>query len=295
MRRQRKEYSACAVPVILYSTIAEGIMDSSLTLLQSIALATIQGVTEFLPISSSGHLVIIRTFFHWSDQNGLLFDTILHAGSLLAILLYFRRDWLAILRGYRNPNDPQYSWYRRLPWLLIVATLPIVLIGPWLKPVLESKLIIRNSVAVGLGMLATAFFFWLSEHRLAPSRRPLAWRQALLIGCLQIVALLPGASRSGWTTGAGMLCGQSREGSVRFAFLMALPAIAGAVILQVKDIAAAGLVDLLSLRIGVGLLVSFLASLGAIHFCLMFFRKYSLRFFAIYLALAGLLLVFYNV
>lgn len=266
----------------------------ALTLFQSLVLAVMQGVTEFLPISSTGHLVIVRELWHWSDEGGLLFDTVLHGGSLAAILLYFWRDWVAVLQGYRNPRDPQFAYYRRLPWLLVVATLPVVVAGPLLKPFLESDAEVRNLTGVGLSMLATALFFWLVERRPAPASRPFGFRQALLIGCLQVVALLPGASRSGWTTGAGLLGGQSRESAVRFAFFMALPAIGGAMALQIKDILAGPASDLAPLQIGLSFLVSFIASLGAIHFCLKFFRAHSLRGFAVYLAVVGLLAVLWR-
>ncbi len=264
--------------------------------LQSIALAILQGLTEFLPISSSGHLVIVRAIFDWSDEGGLLYDTLLHAGSLAALLIYFWRDWLAILQGYAQPRVRSLSWQRRLPWLLLVATLPVALAGPLLKPWLESALVLRNPRMVGLSMLATAVFFWLSERRLAagraaPEAGALGFRQALIIGLLQVVALLPGASRSGWTTGAGMLCGQARPAAIRFAFWMALPAIAGAVILQSRELWAAPAAQMAPLPLLLGFLFSFLASLGAIHFCLKFFRSHTLRGFAIYLAIAGLLIV----
>lgn len=268
-------------------------MAPDLTLFQSLALAVLQGITEFLPISSSGHLVIVRLFFHWSDDGGLLFDTILHAGSLAAILIYFWRDWLAVLQGYRNPRDPNFAWFRRLPWLLVLATLPVVIAGPLLKPFVESNAIIRNSIVVGLSMLATALFFWFCERRSVPGNRPINFVQALIIGCFQVIAILPGASRSGWTAGAGMLCGQSRESAVRFAFCMALPAIAGAMVFQIKDLPAAPGSSLPPLQIGLGFLVSFLVSLAAIHFCLVFFRKHSLRGFAVYLACAGLLTILF--
>jgi len=266
-------------------------MDPALTLLQSIVLAVIQGITEFLPISSSGHLVIARELFHWSDDGGLVFDTVLHGGSLAAILIYFWRDWLAVWTGYRNPRDANFTWYRRLPWLLAVATLPVVVVGPLLKPYLESDEAIRNLLGVGLSMLATALFFWFCEKRSAPGNRPVGFLHALAIGCLQVLTLLPGVSRSGWTTGGGMLCGQSRESAVRFAFFMAIPAIGGAIVFQIKDILVEPVLSMPPFQIALGFLVSFIASLGAIHFCLKFFRAHSLRGFALYLALVGLLII----
>lgn len=266
-------------------------MESHLTLLQALALAAIQGVTEFLPISSSGHLVLARRLFGWSDAGGLVFDTVLHAGSLAAILIYFRSEWMAVIRGYGTPGDPDYAWHRRLPWLLLVATLPLILAGPLLQPYLESETAIRNTAAVGLSMLMTAAWFRLSDLRFAPASRPIGFLNALLIGCAQIIALLPGASRSGWTAGAGMLCGQSRPAAVRFSFFMALPAIAGAIVFQAKDILSDAHTVFDPLQVGLGFMVSFIVSLCAIHFCLVFFRSHSLLGFSLYLASMGLLAI----
>jgi len=165
-----------------------------LTLVQSIVLAAVQGITEFLPISSTGHLVLIRKLFGWSDDGGLVFDTILHAGSLAAILLYFWHTWRDIVAGYFCFNSPERSGDRRLPWLLVMATLPVVLTGPLLKPFLENEAMTRNSITVGLSMVATALLFQLCDRRFRPSGKPVGFRDALTIGLMQIVALLPGAS-----------------------------------------------------------------------------------------------------
>jgi len=294
-------------------------MDSNLNLLQSLALAALQGVTEFLPVSSSGHLVLLRKIFGWSDDGGLVFDTVLHGGSLLAILIYFWREWLAIFRVYlswskienrkskiaTSPQsgkwplgdkvaDVENSYYLRLPWLVLLATVPVVFAAPVLKPILESDEIIRNTSITGMSMIMTALLFLLAETHprpAAPDTKMTLWH-ALFIGLMQIVALLPGASRSGWTTSGGIFTGQRREEAVRFAFYMAVPAIAGAIVFQTKDILAmqGSAADPAAL-IG-GFAVSFITSLAAIHFCLKFFRVHSLRPFAVYLVIAGLLAIF---
>lgn len=250
-----------------------------------------QGITEFLPVSSSGHLVLARKLFGWSDNGGMVFDTVLHAGSLTAILIYFMGTWRDIVTGYFRFHRRESSADRRLPWLLALATLPVVVAGPLLKPFLEDETMARNSVAVGLSMVATALLFLLCDLRLRPSGKAVGFRDALAIGLMQIVALLPGASRSGWTTAGGILTGQSRETAVRFAFLMAVPAIAGAILFQVRDILQMGHTQVEPLQVLVAFAVSFLVSLLSIHFCIVYFRRHSLRGFSIYLGLVGLLAI----
>lgn len=266
-------------------------MESQLTFWQAFYLAVIQGATEFIPVSSSGHLVLMRKIFSWSDKGGLVFDTILHAGSLSALLIYFWREWKNIIKSYFVRTNPEFSWYRRLPWLLVVATIPVVIAGPIFKPILESEDTVRTCTATGLCMIITALWFWLSELRFSPKSKPIGFLHALFIGCMQVIALLPGASRSGWTAGAGILCGHTRESAVRFAFFMAIPAITGAIIFQVKDIIAMSRVELEPTLISTGFIVSFLVSLGAIHLCLIYFRAHSLKIFSVYLAVVGLLAV----
>ncbi|MDO9540888.1 MAG: undecaprenyl-diphosphate phosphatase [Kiritimatiellia bacterium] len=332
-------------------------MDSNFNLWQSLALAAVQGATEFLPVSSSGHLVLVRRLFGWSDQSGLVFDTVLHGGSLAAILIYFWREWVAIFRAYfaKNSNsvccqipqsvfakamsdkskignlppeaDPWPSsparnathsvaggldgaraqagrppmaekskiesavgaYYRRLPWLVAIATLPVVIAGPVLKPLLESCEQIRNVPVTGLSMIMTALLFLLAECRRPAAEKRISFPNALFIGCMQIIALLPGASRSGWTTAGGVFCGQKRESAVRFAFFMAVPAITGAIIFQSREIIRSLETAFDPLFILSGFIVSLIVSLGAIHFCLKYFRSHSLRPFAVYLMIIGLL------
>jgi undecaprenyl-diphosphatase len=285
-------------------------MNVDLNLWQSLALAAIQGATEFLPVSSSGHLVLARRLFGWSDAGGLLFDTVLHGGSLAAILIYFWREWIAVIRAYlpggggchpaavagqqaasrkSAAESGARAAYRRLPWLIIAATIPAVLAGPVLKPWLENDATARNAWVTGMSMIMTALLFLLAERRLAPSGRNITFRNAIFVGCLQVVALLPGASRSGWTAAGGIFSGQSRENAVRFAFFMAVPAIAGAIVFQGREILAAPQTGFDPVFILSGFLMSFAASFGAIHFCLKFFRFNTLRPFAVYLMAVGII------
>jgi undecaprenyl-diphosphatase len=291
-------------------------MDANLNMWQSLVLAVVQGVTEFLPVSSSGHLILLRKIFGWSDEGGLVFDTVLHGGSLAGILIYFWREWLAIVRAYvfwskienrkslaacaRAPArelgqaEIENSYYLRLPWLVAAATIPVIVAGPVLKPLVEIDAVIRNASITGLSMIMTAFLFFLAEYRKSAANpdKKISFANALFIGCMQIVALLPGASRSGWTTAGGLFCGQRREEAVRFAFYMAVPAIAGAIIFQAKDILSLPQSAINPTLLLAGFAASFISSLAAIHFCLKFFRFHSLRPFAIYLFVAGLISIF---
>ncbi len=280
-------------------------MESQITFWQAAALAFIQGVTEFVPVSSSGHLVLARKLFNWSDAGGLAFDTVLHGGSLAALLVYFRKDCLAIIKALVFPvfrvsaasADEDPAAMRRLAWLIAVATVPAAAAGVLFKPFLESGDAVRNLPVTGFSMLATAALFLVAETRKAgDNNRRMTFPQAVLIGFAQVVALLPGASRSGWTMGTGMLCGQGRESSVRFSFLMAIPIVAGALLFQLKDIAKAAELDMDPLMVAAGFVFSFAVSLGAIHFCVNYFKKHTLKPFAFYLAAAGLsaLLFFLN-
>ena len=280
-------------------------MSGELTLWQTLALAAIQGATEFLPVSSSGHLVLARRLFNWSDEGGLIFDTLLHAGSLAAILIYFWRDWVSILRAYlakpgvsdlnmQNSESAveagSVSYFHRLPWMIALATVPAAVAGPLIKPALESDFIIRNPAITGMSMIATALLFALAERRRRPgAQRPFGFLDALFVGCMQVVSLLPGASRSGWTAAGGMLRGRAREEAVRFAFLMAVPAIAGAIVLQAGDIMRCSFEGASPALMLAGFLVSFASSLGAVHFCLKYFRSRSFMPFAIYLLVIGIL------
>ncbi len=262
-------------------------MTSELTWPQAIVLAVVQGLTEFLPISSTGHLVLVRRLLGWADAGGLGFDIVLHAGSLAAVLIYFRRTWTALLGACLRRAGPASE--RRLAGRLLVATAPVILLGPWLKPYL-AKDGLRDLRTVSLSMLATALLFWLTSRRRAPAaEQPLGLRAALRVGLMQVVALLPGASRAGWTTAGGLLAGQTAAASVRFAFLLAVPVLGSATLYHGVELLAAreplGSPGLLAAGFAVSLAVSVLA----IRVCLAYFQRHTLRGFGLYLACAGLL------
>jgi len=197
-----------------------------LSLYAAILLGLIQGLTEFLPISSSGHLAVAQHFLPGFSQPGLLFDIVLHLGTLLAVLIYFRREVFLLVRSLA-PGEGGTVW-RRLWIMLIVGTIPAVIVGLLLGGLVERSF--EQLWVVGLGLIVTGTLL-LSSRALAREGRDLAQldvRDALTVGLFQSAALLPGISRSGSTIVSGLMRGLSHDAAARFSFLLAIPAILGA-------------------------------------------------------------------
>lgn len=194
--------------------------------LQAIVLAIVQGLSEFLPISSSGHLILVPHALGWRDQ-GLAFDVAVHVGTLVAVLGYFRREliamagaWFSSLAGRGLTPDG------RLAWCVLVGTVPVGIIGLLFSEFIEQML--RNPLFVAGTLSAFGILMWLADW-LGARRRDeysVGWRDALLIGCAQALALMPGTSRSGVTMTMGRALGLTRSGAARFSFLLAVPGIA---------------------------------------------------------------------
>jgi undecaprenyl-diphosphatase len=205
-------------------------------LIQVIVLALVQGITEFLPISSSAHLILVPALMGWPDQ-GLAFDVAVHIGTLAAVLIYFRsellamtRSWLVSLRGRGCDTDA------RLAWMVVLATAPVVVAGVLGKDFIESEL---RSIAV---LATTTIIFGLLlgwadwRGRRERDEYSLGWGGALLIGAFQTLALIPGTSRAGITLTAGLLLGLTRPAAARFAFLLAIPTTAASGVLLTRDL-----------------------------------------------------------
>lgn len=257
-------------------------------LLQALILGLIQGATEFIPVSSSGHLVLVPWLLRW-DQPGLVFDTIVHWGTLVAVLAYFWRDWVALITAWlkglvrwdwRDPNA-------RLMWLILIGCLPAALIGFLLEDFFES--LFGEPIWVSILLLVTAALLALSEWLSRNGRQlsDLRWVDALLIGFGQAAAIAPGISRSGATISFGLFRGLGREAAARFSFLLATPVIFGAGLFKLLDLFAAP--DPLS-RVP-ALLVGFLAAALCGYFCIWWLLRYlqrgSLYVFSLYCALFG--------
>jgi undecaprenyl-diphosphatase len=193
--------------------------------IHAIVLALVQGLSEFLPISSSGHLVLVPHFFGWQDQ-GLAFDVAVHVGTLFAVVAYFRRELAAMTLAFfgsfgGGPLAPD----ARLAWCVVLGTIPVGLVGLAFGGLIEEKL--RNPVSVATMLAVFGLLMWLADRfgRRERDEHSVGWRDALLIGLAQALALMPGTSRSGVTMTMGRALGLTREGAARFSFLLAVPGI----------------------------------------------------------------------
>ena len=261
-----------------------------MSILEAIVLAIVQGLTEFLPISSSGHLVLARWLFGWEDP-GLDFDVAVHVGTLAAVLFAFRREVWSVLGGLRaDEGTVEGLRPRRLIWLGVIGTVPIVIVGGLFYETLQDDL--RNATTAGAFLLVTGGLIsgaeWQSRRfHEAASLTSLDERRSLAIGVAQCLAVLPGISRSGMCMVAAMALGQSREAAARWAFWLSMPALTGAGVLAVAAlIDEGGSVDAVALIVGA--LVSFATALIAIRALLWLVRGRSLIPFAAYCLVAGL-------
>ncbi len=266
-------------------------------IIQAIILGIVQGLTEFVPISSSAHLVLVPWALGW-DRSGLFFDTMLHWGTLLAVLTYFRNDWLAILRGFWRSLTIRGPWRdaasgrladpnSRLAWGIILGSVPAVVLGLLFNDFFES--LFETPMAVAGFLLVTAAFLAASE-RLGRRARPLSSLNipdALAIGLAQAAAIAPGISRSGATIAAGLARGLTREGAARFSFLLATPAILGAGLLQLVEVLMTGANAVSWPAVLAGFLAAAVSAYLCIKFLLAYLRRGRLYVFAIYCAVVG--------
>ena len=266
--------------------------------IQALVMGIVQGLTEFLPVSSSGHLVIVPHLLGWTDPfiTSLAFSVMLHLGTLVALLVYFRADWLVIvpagiaaIRERSLGSDPN----RRLAWLIVVATIPAVIAGPILNDRLEAA--VRTAEDVAVALVIGAAILWLADQlgRKVNGLDRITFRLAAVIGLAQAIALVPGISRAGITISAGLFAGLTREAAARFSFLMATPVIAGAGLFEARKLLTgeAG-VAVQAAPLVVGMLAALVAGLAAIWVMLRYVRTRSYAVFvAERIALAAVVLV----
>jgi len=255
----------------------------------AIVLAVVQGLSEFLPISSSGHLILIPHLFGWPDQ-GLAFDVAVHVGTLLALLVYFRREIVAMAAAWLGSVFRRsHTADSRLAWQVLVGTIPVGLAGLVFGEAIEAQL--RSPLFVA-GTLSFFGLLMYAADRLSRGTRDehsVTWPQAIAIGCAQALALMPGTSRSGITITAGRALGLARSGAARFSFLLAIPGIAAAGGYEgLKLVTSHAAVAWPSMAIGAAF--SALAGLACIHLLIRFIERIGLLPFTIYrLAIAALI------
>ena len=248
----------------------------------------VQGLTEFLPVSSSGHLIIVPWLFGWDDAfiNSLAFSVMLHLGTLIALLIYFRDDWLrlipagfATIRDRSLRDDPD----RKLAWLLVAATIPAAIVGAFFSDFFETQ--VREIGLVALTLVVGGVILWVADHvgRQTKTVDDVTFPLAVGIGAAQTIALIPGISRSGISISAGRFAGLDRESAARFAFLMATPITAGAILFEARKLLTgeAG-VAVEAVPLIVGLIASLVSGVIAIRFMLGYLRIRSLDVFVLY-------------
>ena len=268
------------------------------TVLQALVMGIVQGLTEFLPVSSSGHLVVVPYLFGWNDPflNSLAFSVMLHLGTLVALLAYFREDWARLIpaglaalrdRSFRGDAD------RRLAWLLVASTIPAALVGLLFNDLIEDQFRQIGLVAVMLVVGGVILFVADRVGRRSRAIADVTFPVAIGIGAAQALALIPGISRSGISISAGRLAGLDREAAARFAFLMATPITAGAGLFEARKLVTGESgVDVSVGPMVVGMVAALLSGLAAIHFMLRYLRTRSLDVFVWYrFALAAVVLV----
>lgn len=259
-------------------------------LLQAILLALMQGITEFLPISSSAHLVLTSNLAGWQDQ-GLAFDVSVHLGSLGAVVLYFRRDLLDLFRGGIDAlRCRQLNAQCHVIFMLALATLPIFILGALVVfSGFDSHL--RSPLVIAAANLLFAPLLLIADKRRGESRmESINVRQALIIGGCQALAVVPGASRSGVTLMAALMLGYSRTEAARIAMLLAIPSILGAGLLTLAAAAEADTLPAFEL-IAIGSLVSFAAAYASVAFLLRLVGRIGMTPFVVYRLLLGIILL----
>jgi undecaprenyl-diphosphatase len=256
-----------------------------LTTFQALILGLLQGLGEFLPISSSAHLALAPWLFNWPDP-GLAFDVALHGGTLIAVLWYFRHEWMALLRAawqiVRTRKIETVEQKRAA--FLVVATIPGGIAGLLFNDAAEHLL--RSPAIIATALIVLGIILW-AVDRWVPVDRPItrmAWSDAILIGIAQMFAIIPGVSRSGSTITAGRALGFDRNGAAAFSFLLSMPIIAAATILKVPDVVRE---NGISAPLVVGVLASALSGWLAISVLLKFVSRHSYGVFALYRVVLG--------
>jgi undecaprenyl-diphosphatase len=281
-----------------------------LPIYQAVVLAIVQGLGEFIPVSSSGHLILVRRLLGWNElspAHELTFDVALHFGTLLSVLFYFRRTWLQIIRAAlggkvvrfseagssdANLTPEEQKEERLLLWFLAIATIPGAIAGKLLEHSAEDYF--REHVVLIAGaLIVVALLMWLGE-KMSQLNKPLtriSLADSLIVGVAQAFALIPGVSRSGSTITAGLFRNMTRDAAVRFSFLLSTPIIAGAALLKAHELRNEGLPPGMHAPFIVGIIISALVGYAAIAWLIRYLQSNSLKAFIIYRIVVGIVVI----
>lgn len=251
----------------------------------------VQGITEFLPVSSSGHLLILHRFIALPVKNEMAFDVAMHFATLISLAIFFRREIIVLLKSWVKSFFGKKDDYSKLSWLLIIGTIPAGLIGFILNDFIEERLRSPFIVIATLAIIGAAFIAAEKYSGKKDDLKSLDWRKALFIGFAQSLALVPGISRSGITIIAGLMSGLKREESVRFSFLLSIPIVLGASLKEIPDFIRVDYAANEKIVLMTAFCAAFLSGLVAIKFLLSYSKNNDLKPFAFYRIVLALLLL----
>lgn len=261
-----------------------------MTLLQIIVLALVQGLTEFLPVSSSAHLILVPQLSDWPDQ-GLAFDVAVHVGTLCAVMMYFRKDLRTMTQDwFRSCVTRELSGDSRLAWAVIIGSIPVAVGGLLLHDLVDT--VLRSPLVIAWATIGFGLLLWLADIKGQRSRdeHSLHWKDIWVIGLSQVLALVPGTSRSGITMTAGLFLGLNRNAAARFSFLLSIPAILMAGGYKTLKLIETGGVDWTPIIYGV--ILSGVTAYLCIHYFLKLLDRIGMLPFVIYRLLLGVALLF---
>ncbi|MEK7567908.1 MAG: undecaprenyl-diphosphatase UppP [Patescibacteria group bacterium] len=264
-----------------------------MTYFEGLVLGLVQGVTEFLPISSSGHLIIVRKFFNFSENYGLAIDAVLQLATVIAIGIYFRNELWQIIKSFFTflSGGVVDEKNKILLWAIILGTIPAVIAGLLLESDMEG--IFRDVRLVVVTLVLGSILFVVAE-KFAKQNENLTVKKGVWIGFFQCLALIPGISRSGATISGGLLLGLKREEAARFSFILAFPIIFGSGLLKFFELSELNLLQVFGLPLLFSSVTAFVSGYFAIHFLIKFLKNHSLYIFVWYrLALAAFLLIYF--
>ncbi len=263
-----------------------------MSILQAIILGLIQGITEFLPVSSSGHLIFFPQLFGWSDQ-GIAFDVMVHVGTLFAVVVYFRKKIWQIGKSFFSSKSGQTK-ERFLAWAIILSIIPAGLVGYMLDTNSRSAAVVGWSLIMWGIVLGIADWYAKNKQKQGNSGVSLNhvhWKQVVMMSVAQAIALIPGTSRSGITISAGLFAGVSKTAAAEFSFLMSIPIIFLAGALKAKELITVGIGDTSVLVLGIGALSAALSGFVAIAFMLKLLQTRGFLPFAIYRVIIGTIIL----